>query len=122
MIMTTIDDKILSLIKKEAESFNNKIINIEGLADKYNIPKKDMHYQYIIKFGESILETNQKAKIQYLNRLIDKDDEKSPQRSYIYAHKLGYESDAGLQGFIKKHIGMTFREYYMYRKQTAKKE
>ncbi len=76
-----------------------------------------MHYQYIIKFGKSILETNQKAKIDYLNKLIEKDDKSKPQSSYIYAYKLGYESDAGLQNFLKKNLKMTFKEYFRFRKQ-----
>ncbi len=118
--MKIIDDKILDLIRKEVEGSYNKIINISEIAAKFCIDKKEMHYRFILKFGKSIMELNKEKKIEYLNKLIDQDDESKPQTSYIFALKLGYKSDPGLQCFIRKNKGMTFKEYYNFRTQNKR--
>ncbi|MFC1565016.1 helix-turn-helix domain-containing protein [candidate division KSB1 bacterium] len=104
-------DGILESVKREIEESAHLKITVSGLAKKYKISRKELHYRFVQKYGISILDYHKELKFELFNKLIRVKNGRYYRTSFDIATSLGFANDSGLQYFIKKMSGMYFSDY-----------
>ncbi len=104
-------DDILESVKREIEESAHLKITISGLAKKYGINRRVLHYEFSAKYGISPLDYHRRLKFELFNKLLKEKNGSLYRTSYDLAKSLGFKSDSGLQYFLKKMSGEKFGDH-----------
>ncbi len=104
-------DGIFEHVKREIEESANCKISVISLAKKYRMNRKDLHYRFILTYGFSIHEYHDKLKFELFQILVKRKVAGKYRTSYDIADALGFSNDSGLQYFLKRMCGLSFKQY-----------